>query len=425
MAHARGQTGKMFVGREPELTVLRDAWDSACSGSGRVVSIEGEPGIGKTALVEEFLAGVAEPVIRVHAFASDPPAPWGLLSEIAARSHAVATGERARELNPQALPAAVRDTLAGYLRSGKRLAIFVDDAQWADAESLATLTDLAWRLRSEQVLLVVAYQAQGRSPLLASAGPRAPQAWRRMLESRHAVLLPLEGLPPEDVLRLAVASGRHGLSVRDAARLHQATGGNPDYLLDLFPLLSSNPIVIDEGPLPLPANRAAGIMNRFAACGPQTRRMLCAAAVLGQRFSVATMRDVAGVQEPWAHIYEAIEHALVEVVPGTDNRELRFPGRVVGEAVYWAMSERERAEWHRRCARLGGPEALRHRIAAAGGVDEALAADLCRAAEERMRTRDLGGPRTTCNARWTARNEEPPEPRCCSGRSRLFSLSAS
>jgi len=357
----------------------------------RVVSVEGEPGVGKTALVEEFLAGVGEPVIRVQAIAGDPPARWGMLGEIAAQSPPVTAGERAWEGHPQGLPAAVHDMLGRYLRSGNRLVIFVDDAQWADVESLAALTDLGWRLRSGKLLLVVAYRAQGRSPLLASAGPRSAQAWRRMLESKHAVLLALDGLAPEDVLRLAVASGRHGLSVRDAARLHQATGGNPDYLLDLFPLLSSNPIVIDEGPLPLPANRAAGIMNRFAACGPETMRLLRAAAVLGQRFSVATVREVTGVQEPWTHIYEAIDHALVEAVPGTDNRELRFQARVVGEAVYWAMSDRERAEWHRRCAHFGGPEALRHRIAAADGVDEALAADLRVAAEERMRTRDLAG----------------------------------
>src|SRR5262252_6692971 len=74
MAPVCGQTAKMFIGREPELAVLREAWDSICRGSGRVVSVEGEPGVGKTALVEEFLAGVGEPVIRVQAIAGDPPA---------------------------------------------------------------------------------------------------------------------------------------------------------------------------------------------------------------------------------------------------------------------------------------------------------------------------------------------------------------
>ena len=246
-------------------------------------------------------------------------------------------------------------------------------------------------MRSDPVLLVTAYQAGSRSPFPAAAGPALARAWRQLIEGEHGVLVTLGGLPPEDILRLAVASGRHGLSLGDAARLHEATGGNPDYLLDLFPLLSSKPIVIGETPLPVPANRAAAITERFAACGQQTRQLLSAAAVLGQRFSVATLRDVSGVAEPWPYVEEAIDSALLEIVPGSGRRELRFPRQVTGEAIYWALSERVRAGWHRRCARLGGPGALRHRIAAIDGVDDALAADLRVAADDRMRVRDLAG----------------------------------
>ncbi len=395
-----GPAERIFVARERELGVLRDAWESARGGSGRVVAIEGEPGIGKSALAEAFFGEVAEaaatagagrPVIRVQAADSDPPIPWRLLEEIFAQLPGASAADRAMVPNPQALPTAVSETLTEYLRSAGSLVIFVDDAQWADEQSLAVLMDAGRHLKSHSVLLVAAYQAGNRSPFPASAGPALARAWRHMLEGEHAMLLSLEGLPPEGILRLAVASGRHGLSLGDAARLYQATGGNPDYLLDLFPLLSSNPIVIGESPLPVPANRAAGITERFAACGQQTRQLLSAAAVLGQRFSVATLRDVSGVPEPWPYISEAIDNALLEMVPGSGRRELRFPRRVTGEAIYWALSERVRVGWHRRCARLGGPGALRHRIAAIDGVDDVLAGDLRRAADDRMRVHDLTG----------------------------------
>jgi hypothetical protein len=46
-----------------------------------------------------------------------------------------------------------------------------------------------------------------------------------------------------------------------------------------------------------------------------TRHPLCAAAVLGHRFSVATIR-VASIDELWPYIYEAIDRALLETVPG-------------------------------------------------------------------------------------------------------------
>lgn len=388
---ADSQFTQTFVARERELGVLRDAWKSARDGSGRMVAIEGEPGVGKTALVEVFLAEVAEPVIRVHGTNGDPAVPWGMLAEIYGQLPGIQAVDRDAALDPQALPTAVREILAGYLRSGEPLVIFLDDAQRADAQSLALLMDVGRRLRSEPVLIAVAYQPQCRSPFAASAGPGIGRAWRTMLEGKNATAVPLNGLLPEDILQLAVASGHHGLSPRDAARLHQVTDGNPDYLLDLFPLLSSNPIVIDETPLPVPANRAASILSRFAACSATTRQLLSAAAVLGQRFSLAAIREITGIGDPWPYIYEAIEQALLETVPGSGRRELSFPRRVVGEAIHRDMSDRERVVWHWRCARLGGPQALRHRIAATHGMDDALAADLRDAAADRMRARDLGG----------------------------------
>jgi DNA-binding CsgD family transcriptional regulator len=370
--------------RERELGVLRDAWESVRGGSGRIVAIEGEPGTGKTALVNDFLAGVSEPVIRVHGINGDPPVDGALLADIFAQLPGAA-------MDPRALPAAIRETLAACLRSGGRLVVFVDDAQWADWQSLAALLDIARLLRSAPLLLVIANQADGGLLFPARAGAGPARAWRRMLDSGQAVLLPLRGLDPEDILRLAVARSCHGLSLRDAARLHEVSGGNPGYLVELFPLLSSNPIVIDDAPLPVPASRAVAIMERFGACGSVTRRLLCAAAVVGQRFSVATVRDIAGIDEPWPYVYEAIDRGLLETVPGAGNRELRFPRRVVAEAIYWGMPARERVAWHRRCAQLGGPQALRHRIAAIDGVDDALAADLRAAATERTRVRDLAG----------------------------------
>ena len=394
-----GPGKRVFVARERELTALRGAWESARRGHGRVVAIEGEPGIGKSALADVFsgeLAGAGHRVLRVQAIESGPPAPWGVLEAIVARLPGVSAADRAMSLDPQALPTVVSATLTGYLRSGHLrsgdgLTVVVDDAQWADEQSLAALMDAGRRLPSDPVLLVAAYQAGSRSPFPASAGPALARSWRQLLDGEHAVLLSLDGLPPEDILRLAVASGWHGLSLSDAARLHEATGGNPDYLLDLFPLLPSKPIVIGEAPLPVPANRAAAITERFAACGQPARQLLCAAAVLGQRFSVATLRDVCGVPEPWPHIAEAIDSALLEIVPGSGRRELRFPRHVTGEAIYWAMSERVRAGWHRRCARLGGPQTLRHKIAAIDGADDVLAADLRLAARDRMRAADLVG----------------------------------
>ena len=73
------------MGRENELAVLRSARQSARHGSAQVIAIEGDPGIGKTALIETLLAEVRAPVIRVTGVEADSLAPWSVLDEIMAR----------------------------------------------------------------------------------------------------------------------------------------------------------------------------------------------------------------------------------------------------------------------------------------------------------------------------------------------------
>src|SRR5579862_5013798 len=143
MAHSAYHAGgkKEFVGREYELATLRAAWESARGGAGRMLAIEGEPGIGKTALVRAFLAGVDQPVIKVRGIDGDPPHPWGVFAKILAELPQVSDADRSLELNPQADATIVGETLAEYLHSGPGLVIVVDDAQWADEQSLAALMD--------------------------------------------------------------------------------------------------------------------------------------------------------------------------------------------------------------------------------------------------------------------------------------------
>src|ERR1700739_3082755 len=83
---SHGSTGRparnVFVGRENEVAILRAAWQSAVGGSARVAAIEGDPGIGKTALVDTVLAGIPAPVVRVAGASADSKYPWRILDEI-------------------------------------------------------------------------------------------------------------------------------------------------------------------------------------------------------------------------------------------------------------------------------------------------------------------------------------------------------
>jgi DNA-binding CsgD family transcriptional regulator len=410
---SHGSTGRpvrnVFVGREDEVAVLRAAWQSAAGGSARVVAIEGDPGIGKTALVETLLAGIHAPVVRVAGVSADSKYPWRILDEITRRLAKARPEGRPGSMDPLASPSFVGQGLTEALQATGGVALLVDDAQWADRASMAALQYSARRLRDDPVLLILAYRRHGDDSQLEfqTVSPGLSKSWRQIFDGEHGLHLALDGLPPEDLLRLAVANGYPGLSPEGAGRLHESTGGNPGHVLELLALMPMHSIVTGSGPLPAPRGLAHTITARLASCSRETRELVAGAAVLGQRFSVAALREVTGIQTTAGPLAEAIDAGLLTEVPGTGGRELAFTQVLTREVIYTDLSRSVRVQLHQRCARLGGPGALQHRIAAADGPDERLAADLQRAAAERMAAQDI--PRAAAYLR-QALDCSPPGP---------------
>jgi len=370
---------------------LAEAWELARGGAGRVFVIEGDAGIGKTALMDELLATVDSSVIRVNGIEAEPRLPWGVLEDIAAKLPSEGWSDLVTTLDPQGSPMLVGQWLAGRLQSVAASIVVVDDAQWADELSMEALHYATRRLRSDPILLLLSVRTQSDRPLPGemAANTVLSKTWRQLLEGDRGSWLRLEGLPPEELLLLAVANGHPGLSPEGAARLHESTGGNPDHALALLNLLASHPIVTDIGPLPAPRDQALAITSKLATCDRRTRELVAAAAVLGLRFSVAALRHVTGAQALGEQIAEAIDAGFLIEVAGTRGRELAFPQVLIRDAIYHDLSNRVRAVLHTKCAELGGPAALQHRIDAVDGVDERLAADLRTAAMERMAAHDV------------------------------------
>jgi DNA-binding CsgD family transcriptional regulator len=377
----------VFVGRENEVAVLRAAWHSVTSGSARVVAIEGDPGIGKTALIENLLAEVHAPVIRVTGARAESLAPWRVLEAITARLPAA---DPARK-DPQASPSFVGQGLTEALQASRELTLLIDDAHWADRASMSALQYAARRLRDDPVLLILAYRQHGDDslPEYMTVSPGLSKAWRQIFDGEQGVRLTLDGLPPEDLLRLAAANGYPGLSPEGAGRLYESTGGNPGHVLELLGLIPMHSIVAGSGPLPAPRGLAHTITARLASCSRETRDLVAGAAVLGQEFSVAALREVTGLETLAAPIAEAVDAGLLAEMPGTGGRVLAFARALTREVIYADLSRSVRVRLHQRCALLGGPAALQHRIAAADGPDARLATDLQRAAQQRMAVQDI------------------------------------
>jgi len=410
---SHGSTGRpvrnVFVGREGEVAILRAAWQSVTDGSARVVAIEGDPGIGKTALVETLLAGVHAPVVRVAGVSADSKYPWRILDEITRRLARARPAGQPGSMDPLASPSFVGQGLTEALQATGAVALLVDDAQWADRASMAALQYTARRLRDDPVLVILAYRRHGDDTQLEyqTVSPGLSKSWRQIFDGEHGLHLALDGLPPEDLLRLAAANGYPGLSPEGAGRLHESTGGNPGHVLELLALMPMHSIVAGSGPLPAPRGLAHTITARLASCSRETRELVAGAAVLGQRFSVAALREVTGIQTTAAPLAEAIGAGLLTEAPGTGGRELAFTQVLTREVIYTDLSRSVRGQLHQRAAMLGGPGALQHRIAAADGPDERLAADLQRAAQERMAAQDI--PRAAAYLR-QALDCSPPGP---------------
>src|SRR5262249_58847123 len=128
--------------------------------------------------------------------------------------------------------------------------------------------------------------------------------------------------------------------------------------VELVEPLPMHSIVTGSGPLPAPRGLAHTITARLASCSRQTRELVAGAAVLGQRFSVAALREVTGLENTGAPIVEAIDAGVLAEVPGTGGRELAFAQVLTREVIYQDLGRGVRPQLHPRAPPPRRPPAL-------------------------------------------------------------------
>jgi len=255
-----------LVGREREWATLRRAWDGVLTGSSRTVLIEGEPGVGKTRLADDFMRWVTSEgglVLRGRGYDARAGAPFGPVIEALrgtldapglAGVDAEWLGEVARVLPElrRHFPGLPDIGAAAAAADGWRLfegvaqvllalaeespvAIVVDDLQWCDADSCGLLHFLVRRLAESKVLWCATYT-------LGEVERDAPAARlsRALRAARDATFVSLAPLTEEDVWQMVRELGRVDApngARRLAARVHEVTGGNPFYAIELLKTL--------------------------------------------------------------------------------------------------------------------------------------------------------------------------------------------
>lgn len=249
----------------------------ARGGAGRLVSVRGEAGVGKTAVLDHFGAGL-DSSMRVLRGWCDPlvaPRPLGPLIDALAGVGPAAAG---------ALDAAIQsgDTgvlyrrLLAILRDGHSWVWVIEDAHWADGATLDLLRFLARRTESLPLLLVVSYrddELDRQHPLSVALGDVATCAAVRRIG--------LEPLSRHAVAQLATGSGVN------AEQLHELTGGNPFFVTEV---LAAGPAALTRQGLP--RSIAEAVRGRLARLSPAARETAAAVAVCGPRAAVALVENV-------------------------------------------------------------------------------------------------------------------------------------
>ena len=366
-----------LVGRAAEREAIAGAVEAVRAGDSGLLAVEGEPGIGKSRLLE-FLQAQAEGCTALAGRASEfeIDLPYGLWTDALDR-HLDGLGERrlshlgvtdAAALSV-ALPAlvggagepaasdrhrthrALRDLLE-RLAGARPLVLSLDDVHWADSASVDALAALVRRPPVGPVLIAIAGR-EGQLPRPLEA------ALAEALRDGRLVRLGLGPLSEPEAIEL-IGDG--------AARIYSQSGGNPFFLEQL-----SRPGARGQRTL------AAALDSELTALTPDARRLLEAAAVAGDPFELGLAAEIAELAEEEALdlLDELLAGALVR--PAGTPREFAFRHPVVRHAVYGAIAHGRRLGAHGRAAKAlersgAGPVERAHHVeqAARPGDDAAI-----------------------------------------------------
>jgi DNA-binding CsgD family transcriptional regulator len=366
-----------IVGRDEEVASVR-AFAEGAAGETAALVLEGEAGVGKSTL---WLAGlelargagmlvlVSRPAEAERGLAYvglgdlledavDDVLPALPEPRRRALELALLSGGRGDEtVDARAVAVATRSALE-LVAAQQTVLVAIDDVHWLDEPSAQALVFALRRLRGVSLLLLLARRL-GEGSLVAEVedalgagrvgrvrvAPLSVGALHRILQTRLGVTIPRPLL----------------------VRLHESSGGNPFYALELARALGDTTADPTE-PLPLPESLEGIVRDRFAGISGPTRAALAVVAA-GGRASAESLRD-AGVAD------EALEPAFAARLVETQRGVVTFTHPLLASALYGDLTPPEREHAHELLASVV-PDALaqaRHLALATSGPDEGVAA---------------------------------------------------
>ncbi|MDQ2965525.1 MAG: AAA family ATPase, partial [Chloroflexota bacterium] len=367
----------ILVGRDDFLELADRRLAEARSGTGRLLLLVGEAGIGKTRLLESIArrATAAGMVVVWGALAPrDLEVPGGLFLDLGrglARGPLQEAGRALGDLlegdaGPDPDPARRRrvlvldavDLLAG---AGRPIMIALEDLQWADGLSLEILASLARRLPEVPALVVATLRTD-------ELYPRIPmREWRnRLVSQRLAEEVRLGRLSLEDTATMAsLLVGSALPSPKPVVeRIHERTNGIPLHVEELLgalrgastnaplaPGAGSDEDAVDSAAVPDTIEGA--VLERLRQRSPEAQDLARAGAVIGRCFVAEVAAGVLGTEldRLSAPLEELTDHFFL--VPGGPSGLYDFRHNLIRDAIYGRIAEVDRRRMHARVAELG------------------------------------------------------------------------
>jgi class 3 adenylate cyclase/predicted ATPase len=399
-----------LVGREEELDLLRRRWERAARGEGQLTLIVGEPGIGKSRLVEEFRAKLGETPHTWAEFSSSqllqntplhPVAEWGRqrfggaetpasqrladlentlrLIGLDPADHAPLIAplvdiplpeERAARFPPEELRRRQLAAMTAWYLAGARTqpaVLAFEDLHWADPTSLDLMQALAERGRTAPLLILATTRPEFRPP------------WS--LRSHHSVI----SLSPLDRAEVAQMVGelaaRHALSQEVVEGVSERTGGVPLFVEEVTRLLLERGGEVG-GLQAIPPTLQQSLAARLDRLG-EAREVAQIGAVLGRDFTYALLRALGGIDDRGLQsALDRLADADLLIAEGAGHEaNYRFKHALIQDAAYDSLLKSRRQALHRRAAEVlrdqperaaGEPEVIAHHFTEAGLDDQAI-----------------------------------------------------
>lgn len=366
-----------FVGRARALAALDDALAAALSGSGCVVGLSGDAGIGKTTLVERFLQRQNPSVVLIRSSAEHHTSVAAFqpfadivvqllgLGDIPLAQRRLAMAERLAVLglDPRNYESALLDLLdleglpeswsglAPLLRYNligsavialllaesrfRELVLVLDDLQRADTPTIELIDQIIKSITGHRLLVIASFR------------PELVQHWDRNDNYRQ---LRLDRLTDDDTRALIAGFLGSAVLPRVERQLVGWSKGNPLFLREsVRAIIGAGAVVNPEvaAGVAVPPSIGAVIAARIDRLAPSAKRVLLAASVLGEQFAFDTLLTVSALTKAELAVQlEALE--VTEFVRPVDSmgRVYRFEHGLFQEVGYATLLRRQRRELH-------------------------------------------------------------------------------